>query len=80
MSKCLGKLWLESEEEKGSTFYYPSISAENELQNVVDKDNWSEKLSSVVNSNVCRLKILAAEDKISRRLISAIVKKIVKNY
>jgi hypothetical protein len=29
----------------------------------------------VVNSNVCRLKILAAEDdKISRRLISAIVK------
>jgi CheY-like chemotaxis protein len=32
-----------------------------------------------VNSNVCRLKILAAEDdKISRRLISAIVKKIIK--
>jgi hypothetical protein len=55
--------------------FTPSIS-ENELQNVVDKDNWSKKLSSVVNSNICRLKILAAEDdKISRRLISAIKRK-----
>jgi hypothetical protein len=56
-------------------FILPFHISENELENVVDKDNWSEKLSSVVNSNVCRLKILAAEDdKISRRLISAIVK------
>jgi hypothetical protein len=82
MSKCLGKTMARKwRRERFNILFYPSISAENELENVVDKDNWSEKLSSVVNSNVCRLKILAAEDdKISRRLISAIVKKIVKNY
>jgi hypothetical protein len=57
--------------ERFNILFYPSISDENELQNV-DKDNWSEKLSSVVNSNICRLKILvtAEDDKIRKVDIS----------